>query len=200
MTRKLQQGFTFIELLIVVAIIGLLAAIILIGLQGTRPKARDSIRISTFRSFHDALELYYSDHGYYPAACGEGYYGFSYTKKNSDGTCVGAINLRFDNSTSVGFMADLFPDYLGISDWNDPTGPTDHGDRNNCRYVIPRSEGDCNGNNSHCALNCKPQRYFLHCAMEETLSDAAENDGGTNDNAFEVSEPDKWICLTGMPS
>lgn len=61
-----KQAFTLIEILIVVAIIGILASIALIGLGGTRVKARDSKRIAEVRQIQSALELYFNRCGWYP--------------------------------------------------------------------------------------------------------------------------------------
>ena len=63
---KHKQGFTLIELLVVVAIIGLLSSIVLESLGSAREKARDAKRLSDIRSFQTAIELYYSNYGYYP--------------------------------------------------------------------------------------------------------------------------------------
>jgi prepilin-type N-terminal cleavage/methylation domain-containing protein len=65
---KPNSGFTLIELLIVVAILGLLASIVLVGLGGARARARDARRISDLREIQNALELYYSAKGAYPAS------------------------------------------------------------------------------------------------------------------------------------
>ena len=62
-----KKGFTLIELLVVVAIIGVLASVVLASLNSARAKARDARRLGDIRSIKNALELYYNDHGYYPA-------------------------------------------------------------------------------------------------------------------------------------
>ena len=54
-----KKGFTLIEMLVVVAIIGLLSSVIIIGLGGSRAKARDAKRISDLRQIQSALEIAY---------------------------------------------------------------------------------------------------------------------------------------------
>ena len=60
------RGFTLIELMVVIAIIGILSSIIVAGLNGAREGARDAERISDINNIALALALYYSDNGYYP--------------------------------------------------------------------------------------------------------------------------------------
>lgn len=65
-----KQGFTLIEILIVVAIIGLLASIVLVGLGAFRTRGRDARRIADLRETQNALELYYTKNQRYSALTG----------------------------------------------------------------------------------------------------------------------------------
>lgn len=73
-----MRGFTLLELLIAIAILGLLASIISAPITATRQRSRDAKRIEDFRVIRDALEMYQNDHGVYPPVnCGwncDGYY------------------------------------------------------------------------------------------------------------------------------
>jgi len=64
----MKKGFTLIELLIVIAIIGILAAALLVSLGGARKAGRDARRAADLRTVQNALELYYNVNAYYPTA------------------------------------------------------------------------------------------------------------------------------------
>ncbi|MFB6212908.1 MAG: prepilin-type N-terminal cleavage/methylation domain-containing protein [Candidatus Magasanikbacteria bacterium] len=64
--RTKKEGFTLIEMLVVVAIIGLLSSAVLVGLNDARQRARDARRISDLRQIQNGLELYYNSNGRYP--------------------------------------------------------------------------------------------------------------------------------------
>lgn len=67
-----QNGFTMIELLIVIVIMGILSAIGLGTFNSSQLKARDSKRKTDIRAISDALEVYYNDFGSYPLSDGTG--------------------------------------------------------------------------------------------------------------------------------
>ena len=62
-----SKGFTLIEVLIVVAIIGLLASIVLVGYGSFRSRGRDTRRVADLNEAQKGLELYYLKFQYYPA-------------------------------------------------------------------------------------------------------------------------------------
>ncbi len=63
-----QLGFTMVELLIVVVIIGILAVIGINNFLTAQIKARDSQRKSDLQTIAKGLEMYFNDKGEYPAA------------------------------------------------------------------------------------------------------------------------------------
>jgi prepilin-type N-terminal cleavage/methylation domain-containing protein len=67
MIRGKNKGFTLIELLVVIAIIGILAVIVLMTMSAVRKKARDAKSKSDINSIVTALQIYYGNHGVYPA-------------------------------------------------------------------------------------------------------------------------------------
>jgi prepilin-type N-terminal cleavage/methylation domain-containing protein len=62
-----RKGFTLLEILVVIAIIGILASIIIFAIDKAKQSSRDAQRLSDMREVSGALELYYSDNGQYPA-------------------------------------------------------------------------------------------------------------------------------------
>ncbi|MFH0834664.1 MAG: prepilin-type N-terminal cleavage/methylation domain-containing protein [Patescibacteria group bacterium] len=61
------RGFTLVELIIVIMIIGILAATLLPKIMGAPAKARDAARQADFNAIATSLEMYFADHDAYPA-------------------------------------------------------------------------------------------------------------------------------------
>ncbi len=72
MKKKKNSGFTLMELLIVIAILGLLATIGLGSFRSSQIKGRDAQRKSDLAQIQKALEMYYNDYGSYPESLPEG--------------------------------------------------------------------------------------------------------------------------------
>src|SRR5437762_539321 len=58
--KKNQQGFTIVELLIVIVIIAILAGLVYTTFSGIQQKARDTVRTANIKALHGAVEAYYA--------------------------------------------------------------------------------------------------------------------------------------------
>jgi prepilin-type N-terminal cleavage/methylation domain-containing protein len=68
MTYKTKQsGFTIVELLIVIVVIGILAALVITTFTGIQQKARDTERTTDIKALHGQVEAYYAQKGSYPS-------------------------------------------------------------------------------------------------------------------------------------
>ncbi len=65
-----SRGFTIVELLIVIVVIGILAAITIVAYNGIQGRARDAQRVSAMTNLKTAIELYGVDNGFYPLCAG----------------------------------------------------------------------------------------------------------------------------------
>lgn len=96
---KQQNGFTIVELLIVIVVIGILAAITIVAYNGLQQRGRDTQRKSDLSQITKALHLYKIDNGSYPSTTsgcasgssggGNGYLNYVYTgTTRSIGGCL----------------------------------------------------------------------------------------------------------------
>src|ERR1043166_3202594 len=64
--RKKASGFTIVELLIVIVVIGILAALVVTTYTGIQKKARDTERKTDINALHGQVEAYQAQNGKYP--------------------------------------------------------------------------------------------------------------------------------------
>jgi prepilin-type N-terminal cleavage/methylation domain-containing protein len=90
---KHNLGFTLVELLVVISIIGILASIGLIAFNSAQARSRDAKRKSDLKQISSALELFYSDYGKYPSSNAGQILGCSYNSVTRSGTaCVWGLS------------------------------------------------------------------------------------------------------------
>jgi type IV pilus assembly protein PilA len=94
MFNRNEKGFTLIELMIVIAIIGILAAIAIPQFNSYRSRSYNAGALSDMKNIQTALEAYYVDHQHYPNAVDvvtdatnpiQTNYGYTRTKGVTDG-------------------------------------------------------------------------------------------------------------------
>jgi prepilin-type N-terminal cleavage/methylation domain-containing protein len=121
-----KQGFTMIEVVVAIAIIGILATIVYASLGESRKKARDVQRVSDLQQVQLALRLYKDVHGFYP--------GF---ERDDDNNIV-LIPDRYENGVALSSLTEL-SSFFGGSVPQDPQGGE--------YYYNPMY--DCNGYNKN---------------------------------------------------
>jgi len=100
---KQKKGFTLIELMVVIVIIGILVTMGIFAFQSSQKKSRDARRKVDLNQISRALEMYNNDHGAYPDATGDGLIsgcGASFTEP-CDWTTT------FGNDSTVTYMVKL---------------------------------------------------------------------------------------------
>lgn len=65
-----KKGFTLVEMLVVISIIGILSSFAVVSLNSARQKARDALRKGDMAQLRTALNLYYDDNNYQYPSCG----------------------------------------------------------------------------------------------------------------------------------
>jgi len=131
-----KNAFTLVELLVVMAILGILAVVSLANFRTSQMKGRDAQRKSDLRQIANALEAYMSDHGGYPAA--------SSGKIKACG-CKSAV------------QADA-------CDWDIDSGSRELCDENNTVYMS-KVPGDPLGSQSYCYYS-EGNLYRLYAKLE----------------------------------
>lgn len=69
-----QRGFTLAEVLIVIALLGILASIVVLNFGGTDRAANERALQSNLQGLRSAIQLYKTDHGRYPCSNGDNGY------------------------------------------------------------------------------------------------------------------------------
>lgn len=70
-TRRDQRGFTLLELIIVIAMIGILAAIAMPTLKDMPTRAKEAVLKTNLHSIRETISMFYGDKGRYPASLDE---------------------------------------------------------------------------------------------------------------------------------
>ena len=66
-TRRHQAGFTLIEIMLVVVIIGILMTVVVVKFGGRQEEARVNASKADIKNYSTALDLFELDNGFYPS-------------------------------------------------------------------------------------------------------------------------------------
>ena len=92
MKSNLKNGFTLIEMLVVISLIGILAAIALVSFTSSQKQARDVVRKSDLKQYQTLLESY--------ANMTSGFYLSRTTSVPASGSLCPDLNIKFEPDIS----------------------------------------------------------------------------------------------------
>ena len=96
--KVLNRGFTIVELLIVIVVIGILAAITVVAFNGIQTRAENTKTLSALDQYAKALQLYKTNTGDYPLVGG----GFIYGCIAESGACGYVSGTAGTDCASIG--------------------------------------------------------------------------------------------------
>lgn len=104
----MKKGFTLLEILLVIAAIGILAAIVIVAINPNRQLAqvRDAERRSDINSLYKALEQYLIDNGAYPPELA------ALDPDQARGICAQGVVLADCQNDNLVYLGELAPTYL----------------------------------------------------------------------------------------
>ncbi len=144
---KNKTGFTLVELLVVISIIGILTIITASAFVESQKKSRDAARKANLKSLADAVSLYYADQGSFPT---QDFFspGINYLIRNSGELSAGE-NI-YMKKVPHDDKADTDPDH---QQFKYVTGP----DRKSFRlYANLENDQDID-----CEVNCSDDEYVV---------------------------------------
>lgn len=111
---KLGYGFTIVELLIVIVVIAILAAITIVAYNGIQTRAENTATINGVAAYAKALSLYAVDNGQYPSTTVYPCLGSPTSNTCAKISGTGGCNFAGGTSVNATFDADI-AQYLGNS-------------------------------------------------------------------------------------
>ena len=88
---KKHKGFTLMELLVVISIVGVISAVVVTSISQSRAKSRDSTRLLNIAQIKMALEVYSVRYGQYPEESHNGCYDGWETSCDAAGTFINVL-------------------------------------------------------------------------------------------------------------
>lgn len=120
---KYIKGFTIVELLVVIAVIGTIAAIGFISTKNARDKGVDARRKQDLKALSAALVSYYTDHESYPPACSPCSASFEIPSDSANPWIPEISPIYIQKLPKDPKQASIFPNLANLFPRNPPSGP-----------------------------------------------------------------------------
>lgn len=114
--RAGQSGFTLLELIIVIAIVGILATIAMPALKNVPIRAKESVLKTNLRTLRDMIDQYYGDKGKYPTSL-DALVDEKYVRK------LPVDPMTHSSETWVPVYEEIDPDHPPAESDSDPASP-----------------------------------------------------------------------------
>lgn len=161
-----QKGFTIVELLIVIVVIAILAAITIIAYNGIQQRGRDSARKADFQTLQNALESYHSDKGAYPSC----YSGVAFQAGTEAAATCGIANIAAQLAPK--YISKVPVDQINVAPYAYYYGVGYQKDPNSCTIVAYTPSQDA---------------YIIGVKLEATSTGACAGYFGRNDINYLLS-------------
>ena len=149
--KKQSKGFTIVELLIVIVVIGILALLVITTYSGIQAKARNTKRQTDLKSLQTKLEAFYNDNGYYPNLADM--QSTTWLKSNMKGIdTTSTVDPSAPSSTTDSIVA--------------ATSATDNHAKSYAYFVTDASDNSCEGAGND--VNCA--KYTIIATYEGTVN------------------------------
>lgn len=118
-----RSGFTIVELLIVIVVIGILAAITIVAYNNVQQRANNMRRVAAAKEWHKLIITYTAQNGAYPASTLNNHTCLGTGNPtdfdaNPDEDCNGTGNIKHPNvsvNTAYSTIASKLPSFPGIN-------------------------------------------------------------------------------------